>query len=442
MFRSLGKLALPLIIGQLCFASMGFIDTILMGKLGVLVLAGGGLGAVVFQFFNIVGIGVLVATANLIAFAKGKGRDDDIHSSVLSGAVLVVLLAVSFGILALYSGPVLRFLEQPAELLPIAQSYLNVVVWAFLPAFIFILLRSLALGLGNTSAVLPISILAAVANYPISYVLMTGKFGLPALGVQGVALGTVIVSWFMALGMMWMLYRDAQFAPFKFWKQWQQFSRKNLSDNLRLGIPIAIAHAVEVGMFSAAALLIGTLGAEALAAHQVVLQCATMSFMIPLGLGQAVSVRVGECYGARDFVKLKRVVKTGMLMATATASVAGCVFWVFPDVLVGLFLTTDSSENYQRVLTLAGSMLIVGALFQLVDSWQVVLMGILRGFKLGTAPTVAATISYWVVGFPAAYFLMDVWQGVGVWSGLGIGLAFSALTLAGIFFRTMRKELA
>jgi MATE family multidrug resistance protein len=311
-----------------------------------------------------------------------------------------------------------------------------------LPAFIFILLRSLALGLGNTSAVLPISILAAVANYPISYVLMTGKFGLPALGVQGVALGTVIVSWFMALGMMWMLYRDAQFAPFKFWKQWQQFSRKNLSDNLRLGIPIAIAHAVEVGMFSAAALLIGTLGAEALAAHQVVLQCATMSFMIPLGLGQAVSVRVGECYGARDFVKLKRVVKTGMLMATATASVAGCVFWVFPDVLVGLFLTTDSSENYQRVLTLAGSMLIVGALFQLVDSWQVVLMGILRGFKLGTAPTVAATISYWVVGFPAAYFLMDVWQGVGVWSGLGIGLAFSALTLAGIFFRTMRKELA
>jgi MATE family multidrug resistance protein len=195
-------------------------------------------------------------------------------------------------------------------------------------------------------------------------------------------------------------------------------------------------------MFSAAALLIGALGAEALAAHQVVLQCATMSFMIPLGLGQAVSVRVGECYGARDFVKLKRVVKTGMLMATATASVAGCVFWVFPDALVGLFLTTDSSENYQRVLTLAGSMLIVGALFQLVDSWQVVLMGILRGFKLGTAPTVAATISYWVVGFPAAYFLMDVWQGVGVWSGLGIGLAFSALTLAGIFFRTMRKELA
>lgn len=428
-----------MVVGQLAFSSMGFIDTVLMGQLGVDELAGGALGSMVFQFFHVVGIGVLVATANLIAFSKGQGTDEEVHRSLLSGVVMVVLLTLIFGLIILFATPLLQLMGQDPELLKITQDYLDVVVWGLLPAFLFILLRSLALGVGEPSAVLPISILAALANYPVSYVLMTGQFGLPALGIKGVALGTVIVACFMAGGMVFLLYRKAMFKPFKFWRGWRDLSYKNIKETLRLGIPIAIAHAMEIGMFSAAALLAGTIGTEALAAHQIVLQCVTVSFMFPLGLSQAVSVKVGKHFGGGRAAEVKAVILNGMFLASLTAVIAGLIFWLLPEQLVELFIDDAGQGQFENVLALATSLLLVGAMFQLVDGWQVVIMGILRGFKLGASPTVIATISYWGIGFPAAYYLGHSIGAIGVWAGLGIGLTSSALMLLMLLVRTYKR---
>jgi len=439
MLNEIFRLSLPLVIGQLSFAFMSFIDTLLMGQLGVESLAGGGLGSVVYQFFYIVGIGALVSTANLIAFAKGREDDHEIHGALLSGCILVVVLFFVFGGLIWNIKPILLSLGQVPETVIYAERYLRVVVWALLPAFGFILLRSLVVGVGRPAAILPVSIVAAILNYPVSYALMTGQFGLPVMGIEGVALGTCIISWLMFFGLVFLTYRQRAFSLFPFWSGWQDFSWKQFRETLRLGLPIAIAHAMEVGMFSAAALLIGTLGVNALAAHQVALQSTTLSFMIPLGISQAVSVKVGALYGAQQLTRVISVLKSGLFLGCISAGIAAIIFWFAPEFLVQVFLQSDSvvEADYVLVLLSATQILLVAAVFQFVDSWQVIIMGALRGFKLGLSPTAASVVSYWCVGFPCSYFMKDVWGAAGVWAGMGVGLATSALILVVLFRREL-----
>ena len=216
MIKNLVRLAIPMVVGQLAFASMGFIDTVLLGQLGVKSLAGGALGSMVFQFFHIVGIGVLAATANLIAFEYGKEHDQGIHTALLSGVCSVFILTILFGFIVANATPILLVMGQDPTVLNITEQYLDVIVWALFPAFGFILLRSLALGLGDSSVILPVSVIAAALNYPISHALMTGSFGMPALGVSGVALGTLIVAVFMVVSMALLIYRRERFRCFPF----------------------------------------------------------------------------------------------------------------------------------------------------------------------------------------------------------------------------------
>jgi len=162
--RDLFDLSVPMVVGQLAFASMSFIDTLLLGHLGVEAIAGGGLGSVVYQFCYVVGIGVLIATANLIAFAKGEAKTEAIQEALLSGVVVVLLLFVSFGVLIWFSPGILLAMDQPEAVVAISERYLSVVVWALLPGFAFILIRSLILGIGNPALILPISVLATIQS--------------------------------------------------------------------------------------------------------------------------------------------------------------------------------------------------------------------------------------------------------------------------------------
>ena len=440
MFQSILKLSIPMVVGQLAFASMTFIDTLLMGQLGVAEIAGGGLGSVVYQFFFVVGIGVLVATANLIAFARGEKNETEIHRALLSGVVIVFLLFAITGLLIWYAAPVLLWMGQEQVVVNMAETYLRVVVWSLLPAFGFILLRSLILGIGDPALILPISVIAAALNYPVSYVLMTGQFGLPALGLQGIALGTCIISFGMFISLAWLVYRKPLFKPYPFWRGWQSFSAHQLGETLRLGVPIAMAHAMEIGLFSAAAILIGWLGVQALAAHQVALQCSAITFMIPLGISQAVSVKVGELYGSRQRKALLRAARAGLVLGTSSALCAAMLFWLLPEWLVSLFIDAQTANNFDEILDIAVAILFVVALFQFVDAWQVIIMGALRGFKLGASPTIITIFTYWGVGFPVAYLLLESYGAAGVWAGVGIGLGASALLLGVLFAFTLKRS--
>ena len=442
MFRELSKLSFPIVIGQMSFALMSFIDTLLMGQLGVLELAGGGLGAVVYQFFYVVGIGALVATANLIAYYKGKNDFSAVHQSLLSGVVMVVFIFIMFAMMILNIGPLLLSLGQDAQVVVYAERYLDVVVWSLLPAFGFVLMRSFVIGMGKPGAILPISIIATLLNYPLSYILMKGSFGLPEMGIAGIALGTTIIALGMFIGLVYLTYLKAGFSQLKFWQGWHNFSKPRMIETVRLGFPIALAHAMEVGMFSAAALIVGLLGVNALAAHQVALQSTTLSFMIPLGISQAVSVKVGELYGKNQLQHTKHALFVGLTLASFSALLAAIIFLFAPEHLVNFFIRSEdvTQANFEILVAIAISILFVAALFQFVDAWQVVLMGALRGFKLGASPTLVAIFCYWCIGIPLSYFASLSLGAPGVWMGMGAGLALCALMLGGLFWHQLSRH--
>ncbi len=442
MLKEISKLSFPIVIGQISFALMSFIDTILMGQLGVTELAGGGLGAVVFQFFYVVGIGALVATANLIAFYNGKKDSNSVHQSLLAGVVLVLILFVTFSLIIWFAGPILLALGQEELTVRYAERYLKVVVWSLLPAFGFVLIRSFVIGMGKPGAILPISFFATLLNYPLSYILMKGEFGLPALGIEGIALGTCIIACAMLLGLLFLTYRKMEFKQYSLFSGWDSFSKHRMNETFKLGLPIALAHAMEVGMFSAAALIVGLLGVNALAAHQIALQSTTLSFMIPLGISQAVSVKVGELYGQNKISETTSALKSGLFLSSLSAFVAGAFFLLAPEMLVNFFLQSDDikSANYQELLLIASGILFVAALFQFVDAWQVILMGALRGFKLGSSPTLVAIFSYWCIGIPCSYFASKLWGASGVWMGMGLGLGLCAILLGMLFGYHLKQK--
>ena len=444
MFKEISKLSFPIVVGQLSFALMSFIDTILMGQLGVAELAGGGLGAVVFQFFYVVGIGALAATANLIAYYRGQSNSTGVHQSLLSGVVMVGLLFLLFACVIWFAGPILIMLGQAEETVIYAERYLHVVVWSLLPALGFVLIRSLVIGMGRPGAILPISLIATALNYPISYALMKGLYGLPIMGIEGIALGTCIISFCMLLGLTFLTYRQNEFLLFPFWKGWGDFSFDKMKETIKLAFPISLAHAMEVGMFSAAALIVGLLGVNALAAHQIALQATTLSFMIPLGISQAVSAKVGEFYGQNLIRETIKPLSSGILLSSISVLLAGSVFIFAPELLVDFFLQEENinSNDYVELLAIATGILFIAALFQFVDAWQVIIMGALRGFKLGSSPTVVAVFSYWCVGIPISYISSSIWGAPGVWMGMGLGLGLSAILLGFLFKYQIKKAQA
>lgn len=195
-------------------------------------------------------------------------------------------------------------------------------------------------------------------------------------------------------------------------------------------------------MFSAAALIVGVLGVNALAAHQIALQVTTLSFMIPLGISQAVSVKVGELFGQNKILQTTSALKSGLFLASISALFAGLLFIFAPQILVDFFLQNEdiNSVNYQELLLVASLILFVAALFQFVDAWQVILMGALRGFKLGSSPTLVAIFSYWCVGIPSSYFASKVWGAPGVWMGMGLGLGLCAILLGLLFHFQIKQQ--
>mgnify|MGYP000032383583 CR=1 FL=1 len=427
------QLALPLVVAQLAQASMGFIDTILMGMLGVDTLAGGGLGAAIFSFFFIVCTGVLVASSNIIAYAVGKNDDQEIHQALLSSMVIAVALAVLCGLFLWHVGGVLKYVGQSESSIKNTEIYLRSVVWALLPGLAFMALRNFALGMGRTGSILKITLAAAICNFPISYALMKGVWILPEFGLKGIGYGTFIVSLIMFFAFVWDIYRLPALKPYPFWSGWTLFNIQSVLATLRLGIPMAIAYAMEAGLFTAAAILVGIIGEIELAAHQIALQCITLSFMIPVGLSQAVSVLVGRSYGANKLADVGGYAGTGVMIGLVGSSIAAAVFWFFPEVIVSLFTQARDTQEIASVQQVGIQILWVAALFQLVDGIQVITMGSLRGMKLALAPTLITVLGYWGIGFPSAYFLMDYWGVQGVWGGLGIGLGVTAVMLVTLF---------
>ena len=426
--RPMIALALPLVLSQLAIVAIGTTDIVMMGWLGPVKLAGGALGHNLFFPLFLFGLGVLTAVSPLASQAIGAGDHRGARRAVRQGFWVAVVIGVPFCWLTWQAEAILLFLGQEAGTSQLAEGYLRAALWGLIPAFWVVVLRCFVSALSRPRAVLVVTLLGVGVNALGNYALMFGNFGFPRLELVGAGISSAIVHSFMFAALLGYVLWDREFKRYdllvRFWRpDWPRFW-----EIFKVGTPIGLTILAESALFASAALLVGLFGTDPLAAHAIALQCLAVAFMIPLGISQAATVRVGLAVGAKNWPAVPRAGWSALGLGLICMFIATALFWFAGTFLVDLFLDLDLPEN-QAVLPLAVSFLAIAAIFQIADGSQVILAGALRGLKDTRAPLVFALIGYWVIAFPVAWLLgFELgYEGRGIWIGMAVGLAVVAL---------------
>lgn len=429
------RLAWPLIVAQLATVALSTTDVLFLGLLGPEALASGSLAVSVLFPFLMFGTGVVTAASPMIAQAVGARRPRDVRRTVRQGLWMALALSVAL-VPLLASGELwLQALGQEPEVAAGAGAYMRWAAWMFPPALMFVVLRGLVASLGETRAVLWIALAGVICNALLDWLLMFGRFGLPRMELAGVGIATAATHALMFALLLAFATRRPPYRRYKVLGRLLRPDWPRFRAIWSLGLPIGLTLSAESGLFAAAAVLMGWIGADALAAHAVALQLAALAFMVPLGLSHATTVRVGLAHGRG--VDAGRAGWTSIGLALGFMSLTAAAFWLAPGVLVGLFLDPVEAA---RPAALAAGFLGVAALFQLADGAQVTAAAALRGLSDTRAPMAIALFGYWGVGLPTAWLLGFPLQlgGIGVWLGLAAGLGFAAAALTARFARRGR----
>lgn len=429
-FRATFVLAWPLVVAQLAQNALHTTDVILLGLLGSTYLAAGTLATTFLMPFLIGGVGVVGAVAPLVAQARGSRDIKAVRRIVRQGCWAAIVLATVLVPIVLQIKPIYQALGQDPHATELADQFIQIAAWTLFPALGIIAFRSLLSAFDATRAILVITVIGVFVNAIVAYVLIFGHFGFPRLELRGAAIATLLTNIVMFLAMLGYVVRHRRLKRFhvlvRFWKpDWARFR-----EIFRIGTPIGLTVVAEVGMFTAAALLMGRLGTDEVAAHAVALQCASIAFMVPLGLGIAATVRVGMAYGRGNAEGIRKAGYTSLAMGTGFMALSCIAFLTFAPHIVSVFLDPSVEAN-AKALGLAATFLVIAGVFQLVDGAQVVAAHALRGLSDTKVPMLLAIVGYWFVGLPIAYVLGFVaeWRGVGIWIGLAAGLAFAAIVL-------------
>jgi MATE family multidrug resistance protein len=355
----------------------------------------------------------------------------DVRRTFRGGLWLLALAILPYWFVLWHIGLLMRAFGESAELARQGQSFMRAYMWCTAPWLLFQLLRNFVSALERPRVVLWLSLLGICLNALLSWSLIFGHLGLPALGLPGGGLGSTLTWTIICAALVAMTSLDRRFRRFHLFGHFWRFDRQRTIAMVRLGWPIGITMALEMGVFALAAYFMGWIGAPAVAAHAVALQLAALTFMVPLGLGQAATVRVGLALGRRDEPGITRAGWTAWVMGVAFMASMAVVMWTIPHRLVTLFLT-DLPQN-AVVIGLAISFLRVAAAFQLFDGAQVIGAGMLRGLHDTRWPLLFALVGYWVVGLGIGAWLAfgADWKGLGIWIGLATGLATVAMLMLG-----------
>jgi len=427
--RACLTLAIPLAGAQLAQAGTAFVDTVMMGLLGGSVLAAGGLGATLFQALVIISNNVISAVSPLVASAYGAGQQAAIGQIVRQGFWLVVGLALPVGLLLWYAEPVLQILGQDPAIITVALPYVHAIVWG-LPALLgFAVLRNFVSALSDPRPLIVIMVAGTGCNILGNYVLMFGKFGFPALGLAGIGWASTISLWAMFASLLVYVTSQPRYQPYRLWGSFC-LEPMLFTELLKIGLPIGVLAAVETGMFTLTTFLMGQLGPVPLAAHQIALQTAAVTFMVPLGISLATTVRVGQRLGQQDFLGARVAGVVGIALSALFMSLMGSLIWRFPAQIVGLYLDLKQPANAELV-QFSQHLLAVAAVFQILDGVQVSATGALRGLRDTRVPLLIGITAYWGLGLTSGYWLGIVsgWGGIGLWWGLALGLLMAAIVL-------------
>ncbi|WP_374558154.1 MATE family efflux transporter [Thermomonas sp.] len=426
------RLAAPLAAGHLSHGLVGFIDTVVAGHHGTATLASVSVGAALFWLPMMAPMGTLMALPPSVSQLDGGGRRDEIgplfRQALWLAALLGVLLFGLMTLLPLALGP----MGIAPDIVPGATAFLHAIRWG-IPGFtLYLAMRYLSDGLHWSMPTMLLGFGGLLLLAPAGYVLTNGLFGLPELGAAGVGIASALMFWLQAIAFAVYLWRARRFADLDLFARWDRPHGKTLRELLRTGLPIGVTVTMEGGLFVATALLIGRLGEVPAASHQIALNVASLCFMVPFGLAEATTVRVGHALGRGDREGVRRAAFAGFALALATQAGSALLMLLGHQAIAGLY-TTDPA-----VIALAGSLLLYAALFQFPDGIQVVSAGALRGLKDTRVPMWLAALAYWGIGMPvgAGLGLALGWGARGMWLGLTAGLTVAAVLLCRRFLRS------
>ncbi len=430
--RAVVRLATPVVLTNLGMMSLGVVDTMMLGRVSEQALAAGALGNSISMGLFMFPMGVLMALDALVSQAHGANDQARVARSCRQGLVLAVLLAIPLSVAMWSLEGVLLFLGQKPEIAAPAAVYLRALIPGAAAFLLFFALRQTLQAMSIVRPALLAMVAANLVNVVANYALVFGHFGFPALGVLGSAYATSLSRWVLLGGVVlaaWpvlrrsLLVRRLAVAP------------GLLMRMLALGVPIGVQLSLEIWLFVTVALFMGRFGASELAAHQVALNLAALSYMVPMGVGAAAATRVGNAIGRRSLAGARRSAAICIGLGAAVMSLPALAFWLVPEFLSRLF------THAAAVIAVAVKLLPVAALFQVFDGLQVVAVGSLRGSADTRAPAVIALVSFWCLGLPAGWLLaFRVGLGPpGLWWGLTFGLgAVSVLLLVRIRRRFSR----
>ncbi len=430
-FFALLKLAVPLVLAHLAQHTISFVDTLMVGRLGNDAIAGIALGSTTFYFVVFAISGVLLGVSPIVSQAKGADDETKISAVLRQAFVLSSLLVVPCWLLLQNGESLFLWMKQPADVAHQSGEYLKAISWGLFPMFIFISLRSALESLADTRPVLIISCFNVILNVLANDVLMFGRFGFPALGLVGTGYASSIVMWCACLlSLFYFRWKYGHLRLFTFEKLLNRQSRSQLWELIRVGVPIGVTIGFEISMFSASTFGMGWFGKDALAAHQIALQTASIAFMIPLGISIAASARVGQLMGANDRRGAQVAGYTGIAVSGMIMVATGLCFIFLPRNLIAIYLDLSDPENH-AVVAKAVSFLFIAAAFGVFDGLQVGGSMALRGLKDTRAAMVITLIAYWGCGISSgAIFAFAMGGGgEGLWYGLTVGLAVASVIL-------------
>ena len=422
-FRQLVRIAVPVVVVQVGLMFMGVVDTLMVGHLSGQALAAAALGNLYVFSLAYIAMGTLMALDPLVAQAVGARDDVAVRRSIQRGLILAFALSVPTMLAMVPADEVMRSFKQPPSIVPDAAAYVHISATAVVPFLVFVVLRQSLQAVERLAPIVWTIVAANVVNAGLNWVLIFGNLGAPAMGVRGSAIATVASRWFMTALLLVLAWRElrphvtsldrASLEPRPLWRM------------LALGVPIGLQQFLEVGAFAAVGLLMGRFGANQVAAHQIALNMAALTFMVPLGVSAAAAVRVGNAIGAEDAPRSALAARLSYVMGAGFMCATAVMFLTLPEPLARLY-TRDAT-----VIDIAVLLIPIAGLFQVFDGLQAVGAGVLRGLGDTRVPLVAMVVGYWVLGVP-----VSIWLGfytslgpVGLWWGFVVGLATVALFL-------------
>ena len=428
------KLSTPVILGLLGHTLVGMIDNIMVGKLDPINLAAVSLGNSYIFVAMSLGIGFSAAITPIVAEAHSERNNEKLKTSFINGFILCLFLGIFlYGSILLLKGTLI-YLDQPQEVVRLALPYIDIVAISLIPLLLFQALKQFVDGLSKTIYPMYATVLANIINVIINYILIFGMLGFPKLGIIGAAIGTLVSRSIMFFFLFYMLMNKEIIYDYISDLKSFVYNRFMIKKILSLGLPTSLQMFFEVGLFTSAIWLSGLLGEIPQSANQIVLNISSMTFMVASGLSVSAAIRAGNQKGLKNYKELKRISLSILLLGICFAFIFSLVIYLLRDYLPYIYIDINNQENYFeniRIVSIASKLFIIVAVFQLVDSAQVIVLGTLRGMQDVKIPTIIVFIAYWIIGFPISFILGDesLMAESGIWIGLLSGLTFSSLFL-------------